>query len=179
MGSEWLLDGAVKDQQSITADWEPVNQTRIDGVRLREIKHVLKDSGYLTEIYRRDWLPDDEPVEQVFQVVLDPGRLSAWHAHERTTDRLMVIRGLMKVALYDGRQDSRTFGLVNVFRCGEQRPALIVVPPRVWHGVANIGEVSSAVINLVDRAYEYERPDHWRLPPDTDRIPYRFVRENR
>jgi dTDP-4-dehydrorhamnose 3,5-epimerase len=31
---------------------------------------------------------------------------------------------------------------------------------------------------MVDRAYTYEDPDHWRLPPDTREIPYRFRSPN-
>jgi hypothetical protein len=30
------------------------------------------------------------------------------------------------------------------------------------------------VLNLTDHAYTYDSPDHWRLPVDTRRIPYRF-----
>ena len=58
---------------------------------------------------------------------------------------------------------------------GTVRPGLVVVPPRVWHGVQSVHAGSSSLLNLVDRAYRYERPDHWRLPPDTDEIPYRFT----
>jgi dTDP-4-dehydrorhamnose 3,5-epimerase len=45
----------------------------------------------------------------------------------------------------------------------------------VWHGVQNVHPGPSSVLNLVDRAYRYEAPDHWRLPPDTAEIPYRFA----
>jgi len=32
------------------------------------------------------------------------------------------------------------------------------------------------LINVVDHAYQYENPDHWRLPSDTDQIPHDFGR---
>jgi dTDP-4-dehydrorhamnose 3,5-epimerase len=41
--------------------------------------------------------------------------------------------------------------------------------------VQNIGDGPAAVLNAVDRAYDYEDPDHWRLPADTPEIPYRFT----
>ena len=56
-------------------------------------------------------------------------------AHERTTDRIFVTSGLVRIALYDGRVGSRTRGMINEFRFGTVRPALIVVPPQVWHGL--------------------------------------------
>lgn len=49
-----ITQGAVRDNQSITSDWQPL-QDLIDGVVLREVKPVCKRSGgVLTEIYRRD-----------------------------------------------------------------------------------------------------------------------------
>jgi dTDP-4-dehydrorhamnose 3,5-epimerase len=54
------------------------------------------------------------------------------------------------------------------------RPALVTIPPRVWHAVRNLSSTPSMMLNLTDRAYSYEDPDHWRLPADTDRIPFRF-----
>jgi dTDP-4-dehydrorhamnose 3,5-epimerase len=49
-----------------------------------------------------------------------------------------------------------------------------VIPSGVWHGVQNLQATESRVLNLVDVAYEYEDPDHWRLPADTAEIPYSF-----
>jgi dTDP-4-dehydrorhamnose 3,5-epimerase len=168
-----MIDGAKRDSQSVTADWT-VLQDLIAGVVLREVRHVTKDSGYVTELWRRDWQLDDRPVDQVFQVTLHPGGCSAWHAHMATTDRLFVAGGLVKIVLYDPREDSATQGLVNEFRLGEQRPGLVIVPPGVWHGIRNIGPGTARVANLVDAAYDYEDPDHWRVPADSPEIPYRI-----
>ena len=172
--SEWMLAGTVKDRQSITSDWDLVNQTLIEGVVLREVKNVPKGNGALTEVYRRDWGTDDLPVEQVFQVTLLPKGISAWHTHEVTTDRLFANHGLIRIVLYDARQDSPTYGVLNEFKLGTIRPGLVVVPPKVWHGVQNISDTPSLLLNLVDRAYRYEDPDHWRLPQDSPLIPYQF-----
>lgn len=167
-----MIEG-VKDGRSITADWMPV-QELIDGVRLKEVKNVAKDNGYLTELFRRDWSLDDGVVDQAFQVTLFPGAISAWHTHGHTVDRLFVVRGQVKVVLYDDRPESPTRGRLNEFRLGDLRPALVVVPCGVWHGVQNIGDERGAVINLVDAAYQYDDPDHWRIPQDSPEIPYRF-----
>ncbi len=172
---QWLIKGATKDRQSITADWQPTNQKLIAGVVVRETRNVPKAGGYLTEIYRADWHVDDLPVAQLFQVVLTPGALSAWHAHQFVTDRLFVNQGLIRIVLYDTRPGSPTRGLINEFKFGTVRPALVVVPPQVWHGIQNLGPASSSILNLVDQAYSYEDPDHWRLPPDTGEIPFRFA----
>jgi dTDP-4-dehydrorhamnose 3,5-epimerase len=173
VSERWLLEGAVKVRQSVTSEWELVGQPSIEGVMLREVKNVLTPDGALVEIFRRDWQLGDE-VGQVFQKSLSPHRVSAWHAHEHTTDRLFVNVGRARIVLYDARTESGTRGLVNELILGEARPGLLVVPPKVWHGVQNVSPETTFLLNLVDRAYRYEDPDHWKLPPDSSEIPYRF-----
>jgi dTDP-4-dehydrorhamnose 3,5-epimerase len=169
-----MMEGASKDRQSITSDWVPLIKT-IDGVRIREVKNVPKSNGVLTEVFRTDWGLDEGIVQQVFQTTMVPGGLSAWHVHMLSTDRLFVSQGLLKIVLFDARESSPSRGCVNEFCFGTQRPALVVVPPGVWHGVQNISGEPALLLNLVDRAYRYEDPDHWRLPPATPQIPYSFA----
>lgn len=170
----WLSGNATKDAQTLTAQWTPAAMRLIDGVSVREVLNVPKHNGYLTELFRREWFADAEPVDQVFQVVLEPGAISAWHAHAQTLDRLFIAYGVARVVLYDARDDSPTRGLVNEFRFGTVRPALINIPPRVWHGVQNPGSAPCVIVNLVDRAYDYEDPDHFRLPVGAAEIPFAF-----
>ena len=170
----WLVGDAQKDRQTVTPEWNASDQRLIDGVAVREIANVPKQNGYLTEIFRRDWKIDDVAVDQIFQVVMNPGAISAWHAHEKTNDRLFVSFGTARIVLYDDREESPTRGMINEFRFGTIRPALIIVPTRVWHGLQNIDDGVTIVLNLVDRAYEYEDPDHWRVPFDSAAIPFKF-----
>ncbi len=175
MARERTLRGN-KDAASITADWN-ARQDPIAGVGVREVKNVIKSSGdVLCEVFRRDWLLDEGVVDQVFQSVVNPGSVSAWHVHRHTTDRLFVSQGMMRIVLYDARPDSPSHERINEYRFGAVRPALLTIPPGVWHGVQNISNAPALLLNLVDRAYCYEDPDHWRLPADTDQIPYRFER---
>jgi dTDP-4-dehydrorhamnose 3,5-epimerase len=168
--------GAQQDSQSVTSDWNLL-QDPIEGVRVREMKNLVKSGGdVLCEIFRRDWMLDDEDVDQVFQNVMNPGSISAWHVHRLTRDRLFAGHGALQIVLFDGRVDSPTHGRINEFRFGAVRPALVIIPPGVFHGVRNISHEPALLLNLVSRAYRYEDPDHWRLPLNTERIPYRFER---
>lgn len=170
----WQLKGSQRDSQSITRDWQPFEQALIDGVVMHQTRAVLTGYGYLVELFRADWPSANAVVDQVFASCLLPGAISAWHAHEFTTDRLSVAQGTLRIALYDGRANSRSLGLVNEFRVSDRRPGLLTIPPKVWHGVMNIGDGPAILVNSVDRAYQYESPDHWRAPADTPEIPYSF-----
>jgi dTDP-4-dehydrorhamnose 3,5-epimerase len=172
---EGWIEGATLDRQSVTPHWDRIRDL-IDGVRITEVKHVPTGYGYLTELFRPEWDPGGEGVGGAFIAVLEPGGISAWHAHAQTVDRLFVVEGMVRIVLYDARAGSRTFGRLNddlVF--GDRRPALVVIPPGVWHGIRNVSTGRAAAINFVSRAYSYEAPDHLRLPPDAPQIPYHFA----
>lgn len=168
-----VLPGAKRREQSVTSDWTLLRPL-IHGVAVKEIRSVIKNNGYLTEIYRGDWRIDDRGVDQVFQLLLNRSEVEAWHVHQTTTDRFFVASGQVLLVLYDARADSPTQGMVNEIRLGPARPGLATVPPGVWHGVKNIGDNPALILNLVDQAYRYEAPDHWGLPKDSPHIPYRF-----
>ena len=55
------------------------------------------------------------------------------------------------------------------------RPTFLVIPPGVWHGVQNLGTGDVILLNLPTRGYVYEDPDHYRLPYNTDQIPYSWT----
>lgn len=171
----WLVPGAARDVQSITRDGELVGQRTIGGVTLRDMRPVNTGYGYLTEMLRGEWLDGNNKVDQIFVSTLKPGAVSAWHAHAVTTDRLFVAAGMILVVLFDNREGSETRGQVNEFRISSVRPGLLIMPPRVWHGVKNVGDTPAQIINAVDSAYSYESPDHWRAPENSAAIPYSFA----
>jgi dTDP-4-dehydrorhamnose 3,5-epimerase len=166
---------APQDSELIRADWTPAHAPTIAGVHTKPITPVLTNNGCLTEIWRADWGLDSKGVGQVFQRVLDAGGISAWHAHKHTTDRLFCAAGRLLLVLYDARPGSPTRGQVLELRMGRERPALVVVPPGVWHGVRNLGGEAVTLINAVDLAYDYVSPDHYRLAIDDTQIPYHFA----
>jgi dTDP-4-dehydrorhamnose 3,5-epimerase len=164
---------ARKDPHHITPEWELVGE-HIDGVAVREVKHVVTRNGLTTEVFRKDWELTRE-VMHVVHVLLRPETISAWHKHEHQTDHVFVVGGMLRIVLYDDRDGSPTHGKVDVFNVSHARPMLLVIPPGVWHGIQNVWHEPSMFVNYFDRAYSYEDPDEWRLPQDSDEIPYRFA----
>jgi len=49
---------------------------------------------------------------------------------------------------------------------------MMVIPIGVWHGLQNLGAADALMLNFPTRSYNYEDPDHYRLPFDTPEIPY-------
>jgi len=48
------------------------------------------------------------------------------------------------------------------------------IPAGVWHADHNIGSAEAVVINFPTIQYDHTNPDKYRLPLNTDRIPYKF-----
>ena len=166
-----MLPGARKDSQQVTVEWQPLHRV-IDGVVVREVLHVPRDHGIIAELYRPEWDPTGLPVVHIYQSRLFPGAIGAWSCHAESIDRLFVNQGLLKLVLYDGREGSATAGLVTELFAGDARPAFVVIPSGVWHGLQNVGASDALMLNYPTRAYDYADPDHWRLPYDTAEIPY-------
>jgi dTDP-4-dehydrorhamnose 3,5-epimerase len=165
---------AAKDAAHVTPEWEVAREDLIEGVRTYEVKNIITRNGVTTEILREDWGVVAGPVRHAIHVSLHGGAISAWHMHELQTDHIFAIAGALKAVLYDSREDSPTHGVVNEFRLHPMRPTLLAIPPGVWHGLENVSPETSCFINYFDHAYNYENPDEWRLPADTQDIPYRF-----
>jgi len=143
----------------------------IDGMKIKKLKVIPDERGRLMEILRGD----EEMFQkfgQVYMTTTYPGVIKAWHYHKIQTDNIAVVKGMLKVALYDPREGSPTRGEVDEFFIGEHNPLLIQVPPQVYHGWKCISEQEAIVINCPTEPYNYRNPDEYRLPFDTDQIPY-------
>jgi len=140
----------------------------IEGVRFRPARPVPHEDGYLAEVARVDWALIETPIVQVHVTTTFPGRIRAWGLHERITDRLFVVSGLLKIVVFDPREGSPTLGRVNEFTVGEKNPGLLIIPPRLYHGWKNLGETEAVIINMPDAMYDYDAPDGLHLPWDSD-----------
>jgi dTDP-4-dehydrorhamnose 3,5-epimerase len=169
-----MLPGARKDNQLVTPEWQMLREP-IEGVHVREVRHVPRDHGIITEIFRPEWDTTGLPVAQIYQSRLFPGAIGAWSCHMKNIDRLFINQGHMKLVLFDGREQSPTFRRINEYHVGDARPAMVVIPIGVWHGLQNLGTTDALMLNFPTKPYNYEDPDHYRLPFDTPEIPYSWT----
>lgn len=143
----------------------------IDGVRVKRLRVIPDERGRLMEILRSD----DElftKFGQVYVTTTLPGVIKAWHLHKVQTDNIAVVKGMLKLALFDPRKDSSSRGEVNEFFVGEHNPILIQIPNNIYHGWKCISESEAVALNCPTEPYNYENPDEYRLPYDTKEIPY-------
>ena len=145
----------------------------IQDVSLKKLRVIPDERGRLMEIMRRDE-PEFKEFGQVYMTTNYPGVVKAWHYHKRQWDNVVCVKGMIKLVLYDFREGSSTKSELNEFFIGEYNPALIVIPPGVYHGWKCVSETESLVINIPSEPYDPECPDEFRLPYDTEEIPYNW-----
>ena len=149
----------------------------IEGVIIKQLKVIPDERGRLMEILRED----DEMFRrfgQVYVTTACPGVVKGWHYHKKQYDNMAVVKGMMKVVLYDGRLESRTYGEVNEYFAGEHNPILIHIPPYVYHGFKCISEEEAMVVNTPTEPYDYREPDEFRVHPHDNDIPYEWNRKD-
>jgi len=152
-------------------------QQLIEGVRTKKLTVSPDERGRLMEMLRSD---DEMFIKfgQVYLTTAYPGVTKAWHYHRMQTDHFIVVRGMMKVVLYDSREESLTYGIVNEFFMGEHNQILLQIPPLVYHGFKCISEHEALVINVPTELYNYAEPDEFRIDPHSGEIPYDWSRKD-
>ena len=78
----------------------------IDGVIVKKLKVIPDERGRLMEIMRSD---DTffKKFGQVYMTTAYPGVVKGWHYHKKQADNMAVVRGMMKIVLYDSRKKSK------------------------------------------------------------------------
>jgi dTDP-4-dehydrorhamnose 3,5-epimerase len=149
----------------------------IDGLKIIKLRVIPDDRGRLMEILRRD---DGlfQKFGQVYMTTTYPGVVKAWHKHEKQTDNIACVAGMIKMALYDGRPGSPTQKEVNEFHLGVHNPVLVQVPAGIYHGWMGMSLEEAIIINIPTEPYNREQPDEQRLDPHNNDIPYAWKRKD-
>jgi dTDP-4-dehydrorhamnose 3,5-epimerase len=143
----------------------------IAGVQTKSLKVIPDERGRLMEMLRCDD-PEFSKFGQVYMTSAYPGVIKGWHYHHIQNDGFVVVKGMIKLVLYDRRSDSPTFGEIDQFFLGEHNPMLVNIPCEVAHGFKGIGIEEAIIINIVTEPYDYQNPDEYHIDPHGGEIPY-------
>jgi dTDP-4-dehydrorhamnose 3,5-epimerase len=143
----------------------------IKGVEVKKLKIVPDERGRLMEILRSDE-PIFQKFGQVYMTTAYPGVAKAWHYHKLQDDHFTCISGVMRLALYDSREDSPTYKEINDFVISLDNPILVKIPKLIYHGFKCVSDVEAIVINVPTMTYNYKVPDEYRLDAFDNDIPY-------
>jgi len=164
---------AVADRETVKADGRSVAATT-HGVGFHESVTHADERGSVVEMFdpRWNWHPD--PLVFAYAFTIRPGMAKGWNLHKRHEDRYFILQGEMELVLYDIRPTSPTRNQICRIVLSEHNRRLVNVPRYVWHADRNIGTRDVLVVNFPTMPYDHAAPDKYRLPLDTDLIPFSF-----
>jgi len=133
-----------------------ITSALIDGVVVKDLRKLVDERGYLVETFRVDELPTGLRPEMSYVSSTEPGVARGPHEHAAQTDVFAFVGpGNFRVVLWDNRQGSPTRGHRMTFYCGEDRPAVVIVPPGIVHGYLNVSRTQRGwVLNFPDKLYK-------------------------
>ena len=147
----------------------------IEDVKLHKLIIHRDHRGMLMETLKEDWSDVFERLKhqfgQSYFSITNPGFArdeDKWHLHPtKQTDRFIVIKGSAVVALYDAREEAKTFQTLNLFLMGEKNgdddQYLLFIPKRVLHAFCTVGNEPCYLVSYPDCLYD---------PVEEGRVPF-------
>jgi dTDP-4-dehydrorhamnose 3,5-epimerase len=148
----------------------------IKDVKIRPLVVNRDESGILVETLKQTWddVYDDEelPFSQNYYSITEPGVARdphQWHLHPtKQTDRFAIIKGDAVVAMADPREESPTYGQLNLFKMGEENGDngryLLLIPQGVLHCFLAAGDKQTVLLNYPSHVYD---------PEEEGRVPFK------
>jgi dTDP-4-dehydrorhamnose 3,5-epimerase len=141
----------------------------INGVLVKALSQIPDERGKIMHMLRADD-PNFEKFGEIYFSFVYPSAIKAWHLHKKMTLNYAVISGMIKLVLYDPREDSPTKGEIQELFIGEDNYVLVKIPPRIWNGFKGISVNPAIIANCATIPHH---PDEIiRLDPFSKEIPY-------
>ena len=99
---------------------------------------------------------------QINYSVTYPQVIKAWHRHKNQTDFWLCLHGHLKIGIFDQVSNS-AWQTVS----GEKNPGIVVIAPKLWHGLATVGPEPAGLLYYVTQMYDPEAPDEERRDYDS------------
>lgn len=132
----------------------------IKDVLMYPLKVNRDESGILVETLRVDWKEiygaGREFAMQYFSVTQSGVARdeTVWHYHPHQEDRFLVVQGEIVVAVADNRQNSQTFGQLNLFHMkADVEPYILLIPKETLHGFLVVSKTSAVLSNFPTLLY--------------------------
>lgn len=143
----------------------------IEGVLVVPLRKIPDERGTIMHMLRSD-APHFEKFGEIYFATAYPGVIKAWHLHSRQTQNYVVLTGMAKLVLYDGRPESASRGALQEIFIGEDNYVLVTIPPGIYNGWKCIGTKPALLANCATEPYD--PTEMTRLDPFSPEIPYQW-----
>jgi len=145
----------------------------IDGVVKKPLVRRPDERGFFEEMIRVNDPFFQEGFGQLSRSYMLEGVVKAWHVHKTQIDWWHFVEGQAKVALYDTRKESPTYGHIDEFVLGDGGEDIVLkIPAGVAHGM-KVLKGPCHLVYVTSSIYNTE--EEGRIPYDDPSIGYDWV----
>lgn len=148
----------------------------IEGVKIVPLRKIPDERGMIMHMLKSTD-PHFERFGEIYFSTAYPGVIKGWHEHTEQVQFYAVVKGMIKLVLYDARPDSPTHKELTELFLGENNYQLVRIPEGVVNGYKNIGGETAMVANCATLPH---RPEEMlRYDPHGDKVPYKWEKVDR
>lgn len=147
----------------------------IEGVVIRPLKKIPDERGTIMHGVRRDDIPND--FGEVYFSKIYQGAIKGWHVHKTLILNYICIYGMIKLVLYDMRENSPTKGHLQEIFMGEDNYCLVHIPAGIANGSKGLWAPYSIVCNVASEPHD-PKVKYLRIDPYSRKIDYDWSRKD-
>ena len=123
-------------------------KTEINGVKITPLKIISDNRGSVMHMLRSD-SQVFEKFGEIYFSTIKFNSIKAWHLHKEATLNYACIKGKVKLALYDARENSPTSGKYQEIVLSPLNYFLITIPSNIWNGFKGLDKEDSMIANCL------------------------------
>jgi dTDP-4-dehydrorhamnose 3,5-epimerase len=147
----------------------------IAGVKVLDRRKIPDERGTILHGVRQEELLN--PFGEVYFKKLYPGGVNGWHVHEKLVLNYLCLSGMLKLVLFDVREDSATHGLLQELFIGEDNHCLVHIPAGIANGAKSLTTPYALMCNIASHPHDPQLP-YRRIDPNSGVIPYDWARKD-
>jgi dTDP-4-dehydrorhamnose 3,5-epimerase len=141
----------------------------IDGVIIKYLKKIPDDRGTILKM-QESCDKEFKGFGEMYFSTIYPGVVKGWHLHKKAILNYVVVKGMIKLVLFDFREGSKTKGELMELYIGDENYCLVQIPAGIWNGFKGIGTEMAIVADLI--TVTHEKDEMSRMNPHSCFINY-------
>jgi len=147
----------------------------LEGVKIVPLKKIPDERGTIMHGVRADNILN--PFGEVYFKKLYGGVVNGWHIHEKLVLNYICIEGVIKLVLYDMRENSPTYKNLQEIFFGDDNYCLVHIPPGVASGSKGMTYPYALICNVASEPHDPSLK-YKRIDPHSGEIPYDWDRKD-
>ena len=128
--------------------------TKISDLKLIKLKQIKDDRGAVYH-YLKSTDETFKGFGEAYYSKINTGIVKGWKMHNQMHQNFCVPFGVVKIVVFDNREDSKTKGeIAEIILDDDTNYCLLSMPPKLWYSFKCISEHPSLLANIIDQPHD-------------------------